>query len=135
MSASHTHFSTQDKEGTDITIYKIFERVPILPFLGISRLIQVPVYFQNFAEGIRAKFEAPAGTVVRTTCTVRPLEGDGVEGLRRDGWQLIEEAYVECNVLLKPFIAKSFDGAHATLCQRILDDLRSEIQTKDVGKL
>lgn len=129
-------FFIQDKEGTDITTYEIFERVPFLPFLGISRLIQFPVYFQDFAEGVRAKVEAPAGTVLRTTYTVRPLEGDGAEEVMRGGgWQLVEEAYVECNVILKPFIAKNFDDAHATLCQRIMDDLRSGIQNKDVGKL
>lgn len=130
-------FFTQDKDGTDITTYEIFERVPVLPFLGITRLIQAPVYFQSLVEGIRAKVEAPAGTVVRTTYTVQPLDGDGAGEARRGGckWQLVEDAHVECNVLLKPLIAKSFDEAHATLCQRVLDDLRSEIQSKDVGKL
>lgn len=119
-------FFNQDKEGTDITTYEIFERVPIIPFLGMTRLIQFPVYFQDFAEGVRAKVEAPAGTVMRTTYAVRPLGGDGAEEMRRGGWQLIEEAHVECNVLLKPFIAKSFDDAHTNMCQRILDGLRPE---------
>lgn len=129
-------FFNQDKEGTDITTYEIFERVPILPFLGISQLIQFPVYFQDFAEGVRAKVVAPAGTVLRTTYTVRPLEGNRAgKVMRRGGWQLIEEAHVECNVLLKPFIAKSFHDAHENMCQRILADLRSEIQNKDLGKL
>lgn len=121
-------FFTQDEEGADITTYEIVERIPILPVFGISQLITFPVYFQDFSEGVRSRVDAPAGTCLRTTYAVRPVEGNGVDEVGRGGWQLVEEADIECNVLFKPFVAKGFHDAHANMCQRILDGLRSEIQ-------
>lgn len=113
-------FFTQDKEGgPDITTYEIFERVPNMPLFGISQLIRFPVYFQDCAEGVRSRVDAPAGTCLRTTYTVRPVERDGVEQVGRGGWLLVEEADVECNVLLKPFIANSFHDAHTNVSENL----------------
>lgn len=115
-------FFTKDAQGTDITTYEIHERLQIIPFLGISKIIKFPVYYQNFANGVRARVDAPGGTTVRATYVVRPLDGYDGE-LRRGAWRLVEESQVECSALVKPFVVKTFKDAHGGICQRLVDGL------------
>lgn len=68
---------------------------------------------------------------MRATYIVRPLERYGAE-LRRGAWRLIEEARVECNAIVKPFVVKAFQNAHKDICKRILDGLRPDIHTERV---
>lgn len=119
-------FFASDQGGADIVTFEIYERLPILPLLGISKVIKFPVYYQNFSNGIRARVDAGWGTTVWASYVVRPL--DGAE-LRRGAWRLVEEVRVECNALVKPFVRKTCQEAHKNLCQRIVDGLVAEGQT------
>lgn len=122
-------FTQLDSGGDpDIVTYEIHERLPIIPFLGISTVIKFPAHYQNFTTGVRVRADAPGGTIVRVTYVVRPLERSGLGAeLRRGAWRLVEESQVECSAFVKPFVIKTYQGAHTNISQRIVDGLGAEI--------
>lgn len=121
--------------GRKIEAFEAVERVVILPVPGLSSLLSKDVrlspIFQSFDNGVRCRADAQAGVRVWSTYEIRQRDL-GAEFERRGGapvspgagdWELVESARVECSPLLKPFVAKSFEGAHRDLCQRVIDEL------------
>lgn len=109
---------TVDLKMEDITTYEMHERVPLLPALGLSTVVTIHSTFQRVEDGVRAKAMAPAGTVVHARYTVR--EAVKNETQEAGDWEFTEAASVECNPLLRPFVARSFEDAHRELGARIL---------------
>lgn len=141
-------FFTED--GARLECYEVFERIVIVPLLGLSKDIKIPATFQSTPAGVRCRADAQGGVRVWSTYEVqrRDLGAEferagraGSDGVSRDDlhdvvdgaglsspgageWELVEYARVECNAIVKPFVVRSFEAAHRGLCQRVIDDLK-----------
>lgn len=114
----------------DFATYEMHERVPLLPILKLSTTVMIRIVFQRVDHGVRARAMAPAGTVVRSIYTVRQAVKAGLEDGQAGGdWELTEAASVECNPLLRPFVARSFEDAHRELGAKILQYVMDHSET------
>lgn len=136
-------FFTED--GARIECYEVFERIAIVPLLGLSKDIKVPATFQSIPAGVRCRADAQAGVRVWSTYEVQRrdlgaeferagrADSDGVA--RDDGeWELVEYARVECSAIVKPFVVKSFETAHRDLCQRVIDELKRKTSKEHLAQ-
>lgn len=134
-----------DQEGGgSFATFNVYERIPLIPGI-VSKEISFPVTFQDVPDGVRCRADAPGGVILWTEFKVRPKtqdsdgesggdassgEGSGwawgaweAEVDRRRGYELVERVTVETNTLLMPFVARSMEGAHREICQKVLDEV------------
>ncbi|KKY30147.1 hypothetical protein UCDDA912_g09942 [Diaporthe ampelina] len=137
-------------DGARIECYEVFERIVIVPLLGVSKDIKVPATFQSFPAGVRCRADAQGGVRVWSTYGVQRrdlgaeferagrADSDGVArddlhdivdgaGLSSPGageWELVEYARVECNAIVRPFVVRSFEASHRDLCQNVINGLK-----------
>ena len=130
--------------GGPLATFNVYERIPIIPGIA-SKEISFPVTFQDVPDGVRCRADAPGGVTLWTEFKVRPkapdsdgesggdassAEGPGwapgaweAEVDRRRGYELVERVTVETNTLLMPFVARSMEGAHREICQKVMDEV------------
>ncbi|POS75913.1 hypothetical protein DHEL01_v205699 [Diaporthe helianthi] len=148
------------KDGARIECYEVVDRIVIVPFLGLSKDIKIPATFQLMPAGVRCRADAQGGVRVWSTYEVRRrdlgaeferagrADSDGVArddlhdivdgaGLSSPGageWELVEHARVECNVIVKPFVIRSFESSHRDLCQKVIDELKRKAGEEHVAE-
>lgn len=148
------------EDGAKLECYEIFERVVIVPLLGLSKDIKIPATFQSIPAGVRCRADAQGGVRVWSTYEVQRrdlgaeferagrADSDGVArddlhdivdgaGLSSPGageWELVEYAKVECNSIVKPFVVKSFEATHRDLCQRVIDELKRKTSKEHLAQ-
>lgn len=114
--------------------YQFQDHIPLGP--GLTKKIEYPAFFQLIPDGIRCRANAPAGVIVWSQFTVRqqqatpaPPQGPGSEsspastGTEGEEYVFYEEALVEADSLLMPFVARSMAAIHRDLCQSVVDDM------------
>lgn len=125
----------QDHNPPDIVTFNVFERINVIPGLA-SKEINFPVTFQDAPGGVRCRADAPAGVTLWTEFKVRPkpqkLDDTAssatgpdweAEVDRRREFELVERVTVETSSLLMPFVARSMEGAHKDICQKVVDEV------------
>lgn len=148
------------EDGAKLECYEIFERVVIVPLLGLSKDIKIPATFQSIPAGVRCRADAQGGVRVWSTYEVQRrdlgaeferagrADSDGIArddlhdivdgaGLSSPGageWELVEYAKVECNSIVKPFVVKSFEATHRDLCQRVIDELKRKTSKEHLAQ-
>lgn len=148
------------EDGARIECYEVFERVAIVPLLGLYKDLKIPATFQSIPAGVRCRADAQGGVKVWSTYEVqrRDLGAEferagraGSDGIARDDlhdivdgvglsspgageWELVEYARVECNVIVKPFVVRSFEAAHRDLCQKVIDELKRKTSKEHLAQ-
>lgn len=147
-------------DGARIECYEVFERIVIVPLLGVSKDIKIPATFQSSPAGVRCRADAQGGVRVWSTYEVQRrdlgaeferagrADSDGVArddlhdivdgaGLSSPGvgeWELVEYARVECSAIVKPFVVRSFEAAHRDLCQKVIDELKRKTSKEHLAR-
>lgn len=131
-------------DGRQLVAYEVRDRVPLVPGLA-HKSVTIPCVMQSFDGGVRCRSLAQAGVKVWSTWTLR-LQEQRPSRDRRDrdaagtgsdsdsvgpakttvvgmaaGWELVEEAKVECSPLVKPFVTKSFEAGHREILRKVIE--------------
>jgi hypothetical protein len=148
------------EDGARIECYEVFERVVLVPLLGLYKDLRIPATFQSIPAGVRCRADAQGGVRVWSTYEVqrRDLGAEfkragraGSDGVARDDlrdvvdgaglgspgageWELVEHARVECNAIVKPFVVRSFEAAHRDLCQKVIDELKRKTSKEHLAQ-
>ena len=122
------------RDGAFVT-FNVFERINLIPGIA-SKEINFPVTFQDAPGGVRCRADAPGGVTLWTEFKVRPkpqklddttssATGSDWEAEvdRRREFELVEWVTVETSSLLMPFVARSMEGAHKDICQKVVDEV------------
>ena len=135
------------EDGHKLEAFVVYDKVPIIPGVGAwaTKEVVIPCVFQSFAYGVRCRALAQAGVTVRSSYEVRrrsssssgggsgraspngnhpPPGGDQEHPTGSAGdYELVEVAQIECGVLVKPFVKRSFSSAHQEILQRVVDSI------------
>ncbi|KAL1861524.1 hypothetical protein Daus18300_008787 [Diaporthe australafricana] len=151
-------FFTDDGARTEC--YEVFERIAIVPMLGLNKDIRVPATFQSFPAGVRCRADAQGGVRVWSTYEVQRrdlgaeferagradsggvarddlhdiVDGAGLSSPGAGEWELVEHAKVECSAIVKPFVVRSFEAAHRDLCQKVIDGLKRTTSKEHIAQ-
>jgi hypothetical protein len=125
-------------DGLKIATFNIYERITFIPGIA-SKEIHFPVTFQSVRDGIRTRADAPGGVTLWSEFTVERKQGDEWQspspdepapygkwnpGKEEEGaYELVESVTVETNTLLMPFVARSMEGAHRDICQKVIEEV------------
>lgn len=126
------HNSPESVREGKLAAFNVFERINLIPGIA-SKEISFPVTFQDAPGGVRCRADAPAGVTLWTVFKVRPKPDDTAstgsgsdweaEVDRRRPYELVEWVTVETTSLLMPFVARSMEGAHKDICQKVVDEV------------
>ncbi|KAL2106291.1 hypothetical protein VUR80DRAFT_6944 [Thermomyces stellatus] len=119
-----------------LVAFNVFERINLIPGIA-SKEITFPATFQNVPGGVRCRADAPGGVTLWTEFKVRPKPRNlnapssaagsawdwEAEVDRRREYELVEWVTVEASSLLMPFVARSMEGAHKDICQKVIDEV------------
>ncbi|KAH8765587.1 hypothetical protein F5883DRAFT_497046 [Diaporthe sp. PMI_573] len=134
------------EDGARIECYEVFERVAIVPLLGLYKDLKIPATFQSIPAGVRCRADAQGGVKVWSTYEVQRrdlgaeddlhdiVDGVGLSSPGAGEWELVEYARVECNVIVKPFVVRSFEAAHRDLCQKVIDELKRKTSKEHLAQ-
>ncbi|KAM0256654.1 hypothetical protein ACHAPA_012081 [Fusarium lateritium] len=112
------------KPNSSIRTFTSRERIVMAP--GLIRDRNWPVTCLGIPNGIRCRANASAGVTVWTEWVVRMRQDLGTPsstGTLAEEWELYEEVTIEANSLIMPFVARTADGVHREICQKVVDEV------------
>ncbi|KAF5001614.1 hypothetical protein FGRMN_920 [Fusarium graminum] len=121
------------KPNSSIRTFLSHERIHLAP--GLTRERSWPVTCLSIPNGIRWRANASAGVTVWTEWVVRPRQDMGTPssaGTLTEEWELYEEVTIEANKLIMPFVSRTADGVHRTICQKVVDEVVDKYLAKQV---
>lgn len=114
-----------------VRAFRVRENIGMTP--GLFKEVHYQDVFQAVEAGARFRADAPAGVIVHAQVVVRPRRSpttpispaasdssSGSDTVETDEYELYDEATLEANSLVMPFIAQKAQACHQALCERIV---------------
>ncbi|EFX00274.1 hypothetical protein CMQ_7276 [Grosmannia clavigera kw1407] len=121
-------------DGQALAAFEVVDRIVLVPGLATKQVV-IPCVMQRFDDGLRCRSFAAGGVRVWSTWRVQPAV-TGAEALDNDvdgsplpsavAYELVEEARVECSVLVKPFVGRSFQAAHMDILRSVVREIMQQ---------